>query len=160
MIDIKRRILSIFLIFLLLLVIFMLPTMGKMVKKDILNAFADNNPPNPPEISGPSSVIVKRYYKYSFKLTDPDGDYLSKLEIEWGDGTYFEICGCDKFLENGSIVEAEKMWKKIGSYQIRARVADIYNEWSEWAYHPVSVPIDRVSLFNYFISNLKFPSHK
>ncbi|MEM2146059.1 MAG: hypothetical protein QW279_11910 [Candidatus Jordarchaeaceae archaeon] len=144
----KEKVLILLLSFLLILSIFVIPTIGKILDREKIRKVANNRPPNPPEINGPTSVVVRRYYNYSFKLTDPDGDYLSKLEIDWGDGTFYEICGCDKFLENGTIVEAQKMWKRTGNYQIKARAADTYNEWSDWAYHPVSAPVVRLTFLN------------
>jgi len=110
--------------------------------KNIVSINTDNTPPNPPGISGPTSGKVGEYYTYKFKLTDPDeNDYLSKLEVDFGDGVVVEQCGCNTPWENGITIEVENMWKKQGTYQIKARVADVHNYWSEWSEpYPVSMP--------------------
>ena len=94
----------------------------------------ENNPPNPPVIEGPTSGKIRERYTYNFTVTDPDeDDRLLKLEIDWGDETQTETCGCDVPWYNGEIIQLEHTWKKTGNYEIKARVADVYNNWSEWS---------------------------
>ena len=118
----------------------------------------DNNPPNPPEINGPASGQIKTTYIYYFTVTDPDeDDKLLTLEINWGDETQSETCGCDKPWENGEIVEVENRWNKQGNYDITARVQDVYGEWSEWS-GPFSVSMpksrERSNIFINLYENL------
>ncbi|MEA2053621.1 MAG: hypothetical protein U9O96_00660 [Candidatus Thermoplasmatota archaeon] len=94
----------------------------------------DNNPPNPPEITGPTSGIIKETYKYNITLTDPDPDDLMfDLEIDFGDGIEYVDCGCGKSWRNGTVVEVYHSWKKVGNYGITARIRDASGEWSEWS---------------------------
>lgn len=103
----------------------------------------DNTPPNPPEITGPTSGEIKEYYTYYVTVTDPDeDDYLSKLEIDFGDGIIVEECGCSRPWENGEILQVENMWKKTGTYEIKGRVMDVHGEWSNWS-DPLPVTIPR-----------------
>ena len=105
----------------------------------------ENHIPNPPVITGPLSGKTKTVYTYDFLLTDPDGDSLSKILIEWG-GTGYDnttyICftcgGAPK--PNGSIYQASHSWSTDGNYTIRAKVWDTFNNESEWGYLEVTMP--------------------
>jgi len=104
---------------------------------------ANNNPPDPPVIEGPTSGKINEIYIYNFTVTDPDeDDKLLSLEIDWGDGTQTETCGCGILWENGETLQIEHRWKKAGSYEVSARAADVYNYWSEWA-DPFSVSMPK-----------------
>ena len=94
----------------------------------------DNNPPNPPIITGPLSGRIKETYVYNITVTDPDeDDYLLELEIDFGDGIIVERCGCDTPWENGETIEIEHRWEKSDTYEITGRVMDVYGEWSNWS---------------------------
>jgi hypothetical protein len=137
------------------MVFILLASLGISLGEKIVKINMDNTPPNPPVIDGPKSGDIKEYYVYYFTLTDPDEeDYLSKLEVDFGDGVIVEDCGCNVPWENGITVEVENMWKKSGDYEIKARVADVYNYWSEWSEpYPVSMP--RIRLFqNHILQRL------
>jgi len=92
-----------------------------------------NSPPNPPEITGPTSGIIDQYYTYNFTLTDPEGDVMFNLEIDWGDGTDSIDCGCGKSWQNGTVIPVSHRWKKQESYAISARVSDSYGHYSNWS---------------------------
>ncbi len=127
----------------------------------------DNTPPNPPLIEGPTNGIIKEIYTYNITLTDPDeDDFLLRLEIDFGDGVLQEDCGCATPWENGIIIKIEHSWKKQGNYEIKARVSDVHNSWSEWSEPiPVTMPRDRLILFDnnflkilqIFLSYFKIP---
>lgn len=112
----------------------------------------DNTPPNPPEITGPTSGKIREYYTYYVTLTDPDeDDYLSKLEIDFGDGVLVEECGCNRPWENGEVLEVQNMWKKTGTYEVKGRVMDVHGAWSDWS-DPLSVTMPRNKMIH---NNLK-----
>ncbi len=105
-------------------------------------AHTNNNPPDPPEIEGPTSGKIWTTYLYNITITDPDGDNMQQLEVDFGDGdiTLFE-CGCTEPLwESGDTLEIFNSWKKSGNYVIQARVMDIYGAWSDWGSLEVSMP--------------------
>ena len=118
---------------------------GLTVGKNIVTTNMDNTPPNPPEISGPASGNAKEFYTYSFTITDPDEDQpLSLMEVDWGEGEVETIeppgC-CGGYWNNGETVLEDNQWNRQGSYEIKARVMDVYGEWSEWSEpFPVSMP--------------------
>lgn len=111
-----------------------------LLMADAVNSY--NNPPDPPEISGPTSGKIGVTYTYKITISDPDGDQLKKLEIDFGDDniTLFE-CGCtDSPWVSGTTLYVSHEWKVSGSYAVKARVMDIYWAWSDWSNLEVSMP--------------------
>ena len=104
---------------------------------------ADNSPPNPPLIEGPTNGNIGEWYSYDITLTDPDiDDQMVFLEVDFGDGIVYEDCGCGKAWQNGEIITVSHSWKKTGSYSVAARVQDGAGEWSEWS-DPLAVSMPR-----------------
>jgi len=101
-----------------------------------------NNPPDKPTIDGPTSGEIGKIYQYNITITDPDGDDMQQLEVDFGDGivTLYE-CGCtEPFWKSGDTLEVFHTWKKTGNYVIKARVMDVHGAWSEWGSMEVSMP--------------------
>ena len=99
----------------------------------------ENQPPNKPTITGPTSGNAGTAYPYSFISTDLDGDEVSYY-IEWGDGdtttwTEFRPSGPPGYSESHS-------WNTQGTYIIRAKAKDIYGAESEWGTLSVTMPLD------------------
>ena len=114
----------------------------------------DNTPPNPPEIVGPSSGIVKEGVVYTITLTDPDeDDILLNLEINWGDGAEELDCGCGKSWRNGTIINVTHTWRRTGEYSIIARIQDSSGAWSNWS-DPLPISIPKQKTFSFYISSL------
>lgn len=106
-------------------------------------SFNDNTPPNPPIISGPSSGKIGINYDYTFTLTDNDDDFLTILEVDFGN----EIEGvikknCEKPWENGTIIAMTHKWTETGEYSITARVMDSNGAWSNWS-EPLQVSMPK-----------------
>jgi len=105
----------------------------------------ENRIPNPPEITGPANGKINKIYTYSFTLTDPDGDDLTAILIEWG-GTgsdnFTYICwtcgGAPK--PNGTTIYASHSWSTDGSYTIRAKIWDTFKNESDWGTFTVTMP--------------------
>jgi hypothetical protein len=102
----------------------------------------NNQPPNKPTISGPSSGKVNEEYNYSFVSTDVDGDEISYY-IEWGEGTN---SGWTRTLPSGEPLNASHIWEQRDSYTIKAKAKDENGAESEWATLEVSMPKRKVSL--------------
>jgi len=93
-----------------------------------------NNPPNPPEITGPKSGIIGEEYIFNIILTDPDeNDIMKNLEVDFGDEIIYENCGCGQSWRNGTTLEILHKWEESGMYQISARVQDVDLTWSNWS---------------------------
>ena len=115
-----------------------------------------NDPPNPPEITGPTSGQINTMHEYNFLVIDPNDDLLEKMEIDWGDGEIEEVCaGCTgPRWPSGSIQKVEHKWKSQGDYSISARVMDVYGKWSEWS-EPLSVTMPvKKPILHLFIQRL------
>lgn len=104
---------------------------------------ADNSPPNPPLIEGPTTGNIGKSYSYNITLTDPDvDDQMFYLEVDFGNGIVHEDCGCGKAWQNGEIITVSHSWKKAGNYSVTARVQDGMGEWSEWS-DPLAVSMPK-----------------
>ena len=99
----------------------------------------DNNPPNTPEINGPSSGKPQVEYEFTFVSTDPDNDELYYV-IDWGDGIE-EVIG---LFPSGYIANASHEWIERGNYIIKGKAKDPYNAESNWEELPFSVPRNRI----------------
>ena len=105
----------------------------------------DNQNPNPPIITGPISGKASTRYFYKFLVTDPDGDYLKAIQIEWGgldsDNTTYICWLCAGGpLPNGSIFEYGHSWGTPGNYTIRAKIWDMQDNESDWGTLTVTMP--------------------
>jgi len=110
----------------------------------------DNNPPNPPVITGPQTGNIDEIIVYKFYISDPDvDDQLFQLEINFGDELIIERCdtGECKPWRNGETVEIEYIWRETGIYNITARVMDVYGEWSDWS-DPLVVSMPKIKSYN------------
>ena len=112
----------------------------------------ENRNPNPPEITGPTSGEINTIYPYNFLLTDPDGDPLKAIQIEWGglgsDNTTYICWICDGSPKpNGTIFEYSHIWKKTGTYTIRAKIWDLQGNESDWGTLSVTMPYSYNILF-------------
>ncbi len=89
----------------------------------------DNQPPDNPSITGPTSGAVEKEYNYTFVTIDPDEDIVSYY-IEWGDDQVEEWIGP---YASGEEVIVSHTWSEQGTYTIRAKAKDICGVESEWS---------------------------
>jgi len=97
----------------------------------------NNSQPAAPEISGPLTVNVKDPIDYTFSTSDAEND-----------GVYYWIdwCGeghCGEWL--GPYSSEEEMtfnhtWEQTGTYIIKAKVKDFYDNESDWTEYEITVP--------------------
>jgi hypothetical protein len=112
----------------------------------VVKTAMDNQKPNPPVITGPLSGKIRGIYGYNFTLTDPDGDSLTKILIEWGgtgdDNTTYICWSCSSSgpKPNGTIFVADHSWTTAGNYSIRAKIWDTQNNESDWGTLSVTMP--------------------
>ena len=106
-----------------------------------------NNPPEVPDIDGPTIGVVGISYDYTFVSIDPNGDDIAEYIIDWGDENGETITG--PFL-SGEEVIASHIWNKRDTYTIRARAKDVHDAMGPWGTLTVKIPrnkiIDRPSL--------------
>jgi hypothetical protein len=95
-----------------------------------------NNPPDAPDITGPTNGYAGSEVKFSLVTTDPEGDDVYYL-VDWGDGTNSSWLGPYK---SGVTVNASHIWSVGGDYEIKAKSKDIYNNESDWT-DPLTIHI-------------------
>jgi len=99
-----------------------------------------NEPPNLPTITGPNAAQVGRTYDYTFSTTDPEGNDVWYF-VEWGDEEIIYLFGP---YESGEDVILKHSWNKQGTYTIRAKAKDVFDDESDWAELTVNTPRNKV----------------
>ncbi len=95
-----------------------------------------NEPPNRPNINGPSSGKPRIQYEYTFNCVDPNGDDVYYY-IDWGDNSVEEWIGANA---SGEEVIVAHTWDEKGDYIIKVKAKDVYDAESEWTTLEVSMP--------------------
>lgn len=116
-----------------------------------------NHPPRKPDTpSGPTSGNVGEWYEYSTLTTDLDGDKLY-YKFDWGDGTDSGWLG---LYDPAITVSTNHPWTIEGTYQIKVKAKDIYEDESEWS-DPLAVtmPKNKPCTAFLFLQLLKQHSH-
>jgi hypothetical protein len=126
----------------------------KAKAKDINNDVGDwsevylisigNDAPMVPDINGPREGNKGVEYHYSFSSVDPDGDNVL-YEINWGDGN-IEVTG---YNPSGEEVVGSHTWTTKGTYTIKARACDVFEEWGAYKEITVTIPRDRSLNFDH-----------
>jgi len=116
-----------------------------------------NDPPNKPTITGETQGYIGETYEYTFTTTDPDDDDIW-FYIEWGDDSNSGWIGpynsCD-------IVTKSHTWDEEGTYTIRAKAKDLFDDESDWGTLEVTMPLNQqvsqeTPLFGWFLQ--RFPN--
>ncbi len=109
-----------------------------------------NEPPDAPEITGPSTGKPGIEYEFNFTTTDPEGDNIW-YDIKWNDG--------DELIDYGPYLSGEKItfahtWNDERVYTIKARARDELGSYGEWSEHRINIQQSRA--INYNILNWLF----
>jgi hypothetical protein len=109
----------------------------------------DNPEPQPPpEIKGPTKGKTSVSFEYNFTAIDPEGDDLYYF-IKWGDDTNTGWIGP---YSTGEVITLSHNWSNNSKYVLKAKVKDIHENESEWAFLEISMPKTKsFPLFNYFM---------
>jgi hypothetical protein len=100
-----------------------------------------NSPPEEPNITGPTSGEYGEEYTYEITAMDPDDNDIYYY-IDWGNGT-IETKGP---YDSEKIIYAKHTWDDRGSYTIKVRSRDTYDEKSDWVSLEVSMPNSHILL--------------
>jgi hypothetical protein len=87
-----------------------------------------NMNPESPLIVGPKIGGVGTEYEYELVATDPDGDDVYYY-MDWDDG---DTSGWIGPYKSGNPVKINHTWTSEGTYYIKAKAKDIYQEESSW----------------------------
>ena len=105
---------------------------------EIRNEGQENQPPyKPSKPSGPTSGKAGKVYEYTSSATDPDGDKIY-YKWDWGD----ETSDWDGPYNSGETATASHIWDSQGTYEIKVKVKDAYDEESPWS-DPLSVTMPK-----------------
>lgn len=96
-----------------------------------------NNPPDTPVIDGPLQGKAGESYEYTFTVADPEADIVY-LWIEWG-GTCPAVEWIGPY-NSGDTINLTNTWNETGTYIVRAKTKDIYNEESDWGTLEITMP--------------------
>jgi len=96
----------------------------------------DNNPPEAPDIDGPTKGDVGKEYEFTIMTTDPSNEDVYYW-IEWGDGTMEEWIGP---YATGEIVTVSHTWTEKGTYFIRGKAKNALNAEGAWS-EPFNITI-------------------
>ena len=97
---------------------------------------SSNNPPETPDIDGPTNGSAGTSYTYIFNSIDPDGDDVFYY-IKWGDG---HIEHWDGPHQSGINIEITHTYEKQGTFLIEAKTKDTNDAESNWAEFEITIP--------------------
>jgi len=124
------------------------------ILEDIQVSIIENDPPNTPNITGPTSGNTGTAYDYNFVTTDPNGDNISYY-IEWGDDSHTEWLGP---YSSGEQITKSHTWSEKAPYVIRAKAKDVFDEESNWGTLEVTMPKNKILVNSLFLKFLeRFP---
>jgi hypothetical protein len=129
---------------------------GSGIDKDIFykTKNSENQPPNEPEINGPTSGTTGKMYNFTFTTTDPDDDIL-QFYIDWGDG----VTEYTEYVASETQIEKSHAWFEKGTYEIKAKAIDTENSESTWGKLSVSMPRNKLLLNTFILRFLeRFPN--
>jgi len=110
-------------------------TIGGITKIELVG-ITDNNPPNIPEIQGQKNGKSGNSYPYYFSTTDPEENNIFYY-IDWGDGTNSDWYGPYK---SGDEKSLSHNWLSDGTYTIKIKAKDTFDEESDWNTLEVTMP--------------------
>jgi predicted secreted protein len=102
----------------------------------LIRVAGENQPPNPPIITGPARGKIKVETDYNFTAIDPNNDDVYYF-IDWGDQTNTSWIGP---YQSGELIIESHTWTKKGDYTIKAKAKDIYGNESDWGELSVTMP--------------------
>ena len=109
-------------------------------KVDYVVSESINNPPDAPDIDGPTSGLTGTSYNYTFNSVDPKGENVYYY-ILWGEG-HVEVW--DGPYDSGEDFEIAHTYLVQGTFTIKAKAKDIYDAESEWGELVVTMPRNKV----------------
>ncbi|ENO12227.1 hypothetical protein MBGDC06_00231 [Thermoplasmatales archaeon SCGC AB-539-C06] len=95
-----------------------------------------NSPPEKPTITGPTSAKYGEEHTYEITATDPDDNDIYYY-IDFGDGTEELTKGP---YDSGKTTKVKHTWENEGTYIIKVKSRDTYDEKSDWVTLEVSMP--------------------
>ena len=98
-----------------------------------------NNPPDTPDIDGPNKGTAGKTYPYTFTTSDPEGLQVWYY-IDWDDGSN---TGWKGPYSSGLPKTFNHKWTNEGTYTIKCKVKDPYDDEGPWGELTVTMPRDK-----------------
>lgn len=109
--------------------------------ESLIIQIVENEPPDAPEISGPTNGEAGTTYLYTLTTTDIDGDEVYYF-VDWGDNTNSDWLGPHA---SGEQKTASHSWSEQGTYTVKAKAKDVCGEESGWTTLEVVMPINQIT---------------
>ena len=102
-----------------------------------------NNPPDKPDIDGPSRGKSNTEYDFTFNSTDPNGHDIAEYVVDWGDDSSEETISGP--FESGEEATASHSWTAEKTFTIKAKAKDTYGAESNWSEFQVTITRNRIA---------------
>lgn len=103
-----------------------------------------SQPPNTPNIEGPSTGKTGISYVFNATTADPDRDDIFYL-FDWGDGSFSEWLGP---VGSGVTVSKDHRWEEKTTYSLRVKARDEYYHESNWS-EPITISLPKHKSFDF-----------
>jgi hypothetical protein len=103
-----------------------------------------NSPPDTPDIDGPNKGTAGKTYPYTFTSSDPEGLQVWYY-IDWDDGSN---TGWKGPYNSGIMVTKNHKWTNEGTYTIRCKSKDPYDDESSYGELQVTMPRDKATTYS------------
>ena len=110
-----------------------------------------NTPPDAPDIDGPTNGAAGTSYPYTFTAVDPESAIVWYY-VEWGDETNTGWFGP---YSSGVTVTKSHKWSGEGTYTIKAKAKDPYDDEGPWGELTVTMPRNKLLLNTPFLNFLQ-----
>jgi rhodanese-related sulfurtransferase len=109
-----------------------------------------NQPPDPPEINGPSKGKTGKEYQCTISSIDPEDNKIFYY-INWSDGTNTTYTGPHS---SGQEIIVNHTWSEKGDYIIQVKAWDFYQAESDWSKFEVSMSKNKNLISSEIIDNI------
>jgi parallel beta-helix repeat protein len=117
--------------------IYYMDSSGNIACTDIMSfAIRGNNPPEIPDMTGPSSGKANTVLNFTIVTTDPDGDQVYYF-IDWGDGRNTSWLGP---FDSGVEAKIYTEYTKRDTFTIKFKAKDTHDAESDWGTLEIEIP--------------------
>lgn len=108
----------------------------------------NNTSPETPIIQGKKQGESGNRYEYQFTSNDAEGNDIYYY-IDWGDNDTLKWIGP---YQSGNTIVLKKRWNQQGTYTIKVKTKDVFDEESSWATQQVSMAVETSRPNNLFFT--------
>ena len=116
----------------------------------------DSNPPDVPNIAGPTQGKIQTEYQYTISSSDSDGDGIFFL-VDWGDDETTDWIGP---YASGEQVTVSHQWVQQDTFLIKVCAKDEHDVVSDWGILEVEMPRNQMFFSHPFYEFIQFLVHR